>query len=89
MPRIKLDLSDARAILAEALAAIEEVDGYEGDVDYDRGRSRQAGPSNNRHRQAEIARDLMRASELAAAAAGELSLKYWSFKGFRDPRQRD
>ena len=89
MATTRLDLSAARALLAEVSATLDELHGQEVEVDYDRGRSRQRGPSPERNQQAEISRDLMRSSELLSAAAGEISVQYWNFKGYKDPRQDD
>lgn len=86
MPRIVLDLSNAEKIIDEVYATIGELKGLEVEVDYDRGRTRNKGPSPERNQQAAIARDLLRMSELLSAAAGEVSLKYWEFKGWKDPR---
>jgi hypothetical protein len=81
MPQVTLDLSRAESLLDEGYRIIKEINGYTGDVDYDRGRSRKNDPT-----QAGVARDLMRLSELLSAAAGEVSVKYWDFKGYPDPR---
>ena len=81
MPLVTLDLSNAEALLDEAYRTLKEVNGHTSEVDYDRGRTRKNNPE-----QAAVARDLMRLSELLSAAAGEVSIKYWAFKGFEDPR---
>lgn len=86
MPKITLDLTSAEKILDEVYATLGEHKDVVVEVDYDRGRSRNRGPSPERNQQAAIARDLLRMSELLSAAAGEITLKYWEFKGFQDPR---
>lgn len=86
MSQITLDLGNAEKILDEVYSTLKQVNGYQGDVDYDRGRTRSQGPSPQRNEQAAIARDLLRMSELLSAAAGEITLQYWKFKGFPDPR---
>ena len=86
MATISLDLAAARRLILAAQDVLAQHDGAVVDVDYDRGRTRKQGPSAERNHQAAIARDLLRLSELLSAAAGEVSLKYWAFKGFDDPR---
>jgi len=87
MAKTTLDLNSAEKILDEVYRVLKEHNGAEVEVDYDRGRTRNnRGPSVDRNQQAAISRDLMRMSELLSAAASEVALKYWEFKGFEDPR---
>lgn len=86
MCSMTLDLTAARKLLADVQACLDQLDGTVLDVDYDRGRTRNAGPSPKRNEQAAVARDLLRSAEVLSAASSEVSMAYWNFKGFADPR---
>ena len=81
MARIELDLTDVRKILRDVSATIADLDGYQGDVDFDRGRGRHNDPE-----QARLSRDLLHATEQLRAAATETQTQYWRLKGYPDVR---
>jgi hypothetical protein len=82
--KITLDLASTRALLLEALAEVNDLDGTEVMVDYDRGRSRINDPNA-----AAIGRTLLRLTDITNAASGEFGMAYWRFKGYQDPRDSD
>lgn len=82
--KFELDLTDVRKILRDVSATLEELDGYNGHVDFDRGRGRHNDPE-----QAALSRDLLHCTEQLRLAAAETGTQYWRLKGYPDVRFPD
>ena len=81
-PTLDPRLADVEHLMEALDAALWRLRRVHEEVDADtNGRIRHNDPNK-----AEISRDLLQASDLAAAVSTEMRMLYWSFKGRPDPR---
>lgn len=94
LPTVRLDAGACKGLLDALAALVDDIDGYETEVDPDAGPAREAlardGDKERRKalraQNAELSRDLLRGAARARTLASEIEELYWNLKGHADPR---